>query len=221
MTEDVSISQGLLLYLILMASVCLHEWAHAFVADRFGDPTPRLDGRTSLNPAAHFDPIGTGLMPLAIIFLIPFFAPFGWGKRIILNAYNFDRPKLAEISVWSAGPLMNLLLSLVASFLGGIAWRFGYDASSLVVNIVKINAILLLLNVLPFPPLDGGHVLRLLTNMREEMFVTFSQWGFLILLGLIFFVPPFQAALNFILSIILALNQMAFSLSSGGALLFG
>lgn len=220
MTEDVSITQGLLLYLILFASVCLHEWAHAFTADRFGDPTPRLDGRTSLNPSAHFDLVGTGIMPLAIIFLIPFFAPFGWGKRIILNSYNFDRPKLAEVSVWLAGPFMNLAIALVASLVGGIAWRFGYDASSLVTNIVKINAILLLLNILPFPPLDGGQILRLATDMRDEMFATLSQWGFLILLGLIFFVEPFQAALDFILTLILALNQLIFSLSSGGALLF-
>jgi len=77
MTDDISLSQGLLLYLILLAGVCLHEWAHAYVADKLGDSTPRLDGRTTLNPAAHFDPVGTALMPLLIIFVIPFFAPFG------------------------------------------------------------------------------------------------------------------------------------------------
>jgi Zn-dependent protease len=92
MTDSISITEGLLLYLILMASVCLHEWAHAVVADRLGDPTPRLDGRTTLNPAAHFDMVGTCIMPLVIIFLIPFFAPFGWGRRIILNPSNFRNP---------------------------------------------------------------------------------------------------------------------------------
>lgn len=221
MTESITLSEGLLLYLILMASVILHEWAHAVVADRLGDSTPRLDGRTTLNPVAHFDLVGTCIMPLVIIFLVPFFAPFGWGKRIILNPSNFDKPQSAEILVWCAGPLLNFVLTLAAGLLGGLAFRLGIDLRSLVLSVVIINGILLVLNVLPFPPLDGGHVLRLLTDMREETFIRFSQWSFLILLGLILFVPPFRAAVDFIFQLILSASQFAFSLTSGGAGLFG
>jgi len=220
MTDDISLSQGLLLYLILLAGVCLHEWAHAYVADKLGDSTPRLDGRTTLNPAAHFDPVGTALMPLLIIFVIPFFAPFGWGKRIILNPDNFVNSRRSEIIVWSAGPVMNLCLALGISLAGGIAFRLGIDLRSLISSVVIINTILLVLNMLPFPPLDAGHILRLATRMREETFVLLSQWSFLLLLFLIFFFPPFRAAVDFIFKSFLVANQMAFSAGSGGGRLF-
>lgn len=219
--NDFSLTTGLLLYIILVASVCLHEWAHATVANLLGDATPRLDGRTTLNPAAHFDPVGTGIMPLAIIFVIPFFAPFGWGKPIALNPQHFKNPSKGEMLVWSAGPALNLFLALGVSFLGGIAYRMGFDLRSLLTTIIFINTILLILNLLPFPPLDAGHLLRLATNMREETFMKLSQWSFLILLFLIFFVPPFRATVHFFFNLFLALNQAIFALGSGGGRLFG
>ena len=95
----------LILSAIFILALTLHEFAHALVANHFGDPTPRLAGRLSLNPLAHLDPIGT---------LLLFFVNFGWAKPVSIDARNFPRPIIDEIQVALAGPFANLFIAVVA-----------------------------------------------------------------------------------------------------------
>ncbi len=183
------LTHGILLYLILMASVCLHEWAHAWIADRLGDPTPRHDGRTSLNPAVHFDPIGTLIMPVVFIFLFQSVAPFGWGKRIILNPDHFRRPSRDEILVWLSGPACNLVIAVLAAILGGLLVQAVPRFHDLMEIVIRINALLIVINLLPVPPLDGGYILKQVTGMSEATFHRLSAFAFFILLALFLFPP--------------------------------
>lgn len=198
-SASIDLFEGVLLFLILMASISLHEWAHSRVADKLGDPSPRLDGRTSLNPAVHFDPLGTFLFPLIFIFVMGSKAPFGWGRRIILNPDNFRNPTRDELYVWFAGPACNAAIALVAAVLGGLTTRVFPRFYELMEMFIRINALLIIINLLPVPPLDGGYILKRLTNMSEEMFMRLSMFCFFILL-VIFLFPPTERVVNFAFS---------------------
>jgi len=157
----------------LILSICVHEYGHAIVADKLGDPLPRSQGRTTLNPVAHADPIGTLLFPL--IFLVATGSlGFGWGKPVQVNPRHFTRKlsmRTGHMLVAAAGPAMNLLfgafISLVllvllrTSVLDGmhpLAQALGYA--------VLLNFILAFFNLIPAPPLDGGAVLEGLLPAR-------------------------------------------------------
>lgn len=188
---------GLLRYLILMASVCVHEWAHAWMADRKGDTTPRMEGRTTLNPVAHFDPMGTLFMPGLFIFLLQSQVPFGWGRTIRLDPRNLANPRRDEILIWLAGPGVNLLICLGAAIVGGLVAPRVARFEELATLVIQINALLAVINLLPVPPLDGGLILRSLTGMSEERFMQLSLFAFLILLALFLF-PPTAYAIGFV-----------------------
>ncbi len=132
--------------LCLVAALTVHEWAHAWVAYKLGDDTPYYDGRVTLNPLAHLDPLGT------IAFLI---FSFGWGKPVLINPNNFKR-RSDELLVALAGPASNLvfalLLNLLAFAVGGIFGELLRLAS-------LINVSLAAFNILPIPPLDGSSII--------------------------------------------------------------
>tara|TARA_R100000027_G_scaffold59418_1_gene49733 strand:- start:89 stop:733 length:645 start_codon:yes stop_codon:yes gene_type:complete len=210
--SDINIVHALQMLLILLASVSIHEWAHAWAADKLGDPTSKALGRVTLNPIPHIDPLGTIILPL--VFLLFGNGFFAWGKPVPVNPRNFKKPVRDDILVSMAGPASNLVIALIVAVVFGIAARF-VDPKAifrLAYQIIEINALLMVFNLIPVPPLDGSHVLRHLTKMSDAAFQKFSQFGFLILIGLLFLTPlggmlwyAIQTVSNFALQIMLGI----------------
>ena len=156
----------------LLIAISFHEFAHAFVADKLGDDTPRRKGRLSLNPLAHLDPYGTFLM---------IFAGFGWGKPVEINPLNFNRKvsmKGGSAMVAAAGPIMNFILAIVFSVLYGILLRtsfvtstVGEVISNIILYTISMNVGLGVFNLIPLPPLDGSKILlALLPSCAQEWY---------------------------------------------------
>ena len=186
--------QKIILFLLLVVCITIHEWAHAWVADKLGDPLPRQQGRVTLDPRSHIDPIGTLLIPLVMIFASPGFAIIGWGKPVQISLPNRETKKRDDILITIAGPLSNLSIAFICSLSFGLFYRFvplGESALLLLYQIVSLNAVLFLFNLLPIPPLDGSHILKNMVNMKDETFLKFSKYGFFILIILIN-IPFFQ-----------------------------
>lgn len=168
----VSIISGILI------GVTIHEYAHALIAFRNGDPTAKYEGRLSLNPFAHLDPAGT-LMLLLV--------GFGWGKPVPINPSNFTK-KSSEIKVAFAGIVANIIFALIAAIPIRIANANGIliESSSLLIflnGIVEINLVLAAFNLIPIPPLDGSHLVEYFLN--EDQKYAFQTIGPSILIGLI------------------------------------
>ena len=186
-------AQILLGFVVLLVSLTVHEAAHAWSADRLGDPTARALGRLSLNPAVHVDPIGTILFPLiAMATNLPL---IGWAKPVPVNPARLGgnwRQKFMVIA--AAGPASNLVLATCVAIVLRIApiGDVNVDATSIVWRLVQalalavqLNVFLALFNMVPVPPLDGGNVLAgLLTGQMARAFDQLRPWGFLILYGL-------------------------------------
>lgn len=193
---------ALLLFIVLMLSVSLHEYGHAKVADLLGDPLPRSQGRVTLTPWAHWDPVGTLLPALFIIgpaltgaslggFMI------GWGKPVYISLPNPKTRVRDDILITLAGPGMNLLIAIGAAILGGLFIRFaGFAAEGealafvgrtveFLALTVSLNIGLIAFNLLPVPPLDGSHIVRHATRMRDETYLWFTRNSLWILLALI------------------------------------
>jgi Zn-dependent protease len=190
----VSEEQKIILFLLLVVCITIHEWAHAWVADKLGDPLPRQQGRVTLDPRSHIDPIGTLLIPLIMIFASPGFAIIGWGKPVQISLPNRETKKRDDILITIAGPLSNLSIAFICSLSFGLFYRFvplGEYALLFLYQIVSLNAVLFLFNLLPIPPLDGSHILKNMVNMKDETFLKFSKYGFFILIILIN-IPFFQ-----------------------------
>lgn len=193
--------EGLIYYILLVVSLSVHEWAHAFTADKLGDPTPRSQGRVTLNPLAHMDLLGTVVFPLLSIFVLKGML-FGWGRPVMVNPSYFRHRVRDDILVTMAGPGSNLVQALLAAVIGGLLCRF-FDPglASLVGTFIFLNIVLAVFNMIPLPPLDGSHVMRHLVGMRDETFLRISQWSFLILIVAIN-VPAFRAAMRFVIGVV-------------------
>lgn len=171
----------------MLASLTVHEWAHAWSADRLGDPTARLLGRVSLNPIVHIDPIGTIVLPILAAVTTGFV--FGWAKPVPVNISRLGSPKRDFMLVAAAGPASNLVMAagaaLVFRALGGVE-AIGEPAVRVLYLFVSINVLLAVFNMLPVPPLDGGNVLSgLLPDSFAPLINGLRQYGFIILLALI------------------------------------
>jgi Zn-dependent protease len=145
------------LAILFLTSMPFHEWAHAWTAFQLGDDTAARQGRLTINPLAHLDPIGT----LSLVFF-----GFGWGKPVPVSPYRLRgnmRGSQALVSV--AGPLSNLVLAMLAAIPFRLGWVSLYGASSIIswqgilIQFISINLALMLFNLIPFPPLDGSRVL--------------------------------------------------------------
>ena len=175
---------------ILVFSVVLHELAHGYAANYFGDPTARLAGRLTLNPIPHVDPFGSIILP-ALMALLPGGVgfTFGWAKPVPYNPYNLKGGRFAEALVTGAGILTNLLLAIIF----GLIIRFYGNAlpdgfMALAIYIVLINLVLALFNSLPIPPLDGSKVLSTFLPYQFRIFIdSVERYGFLILIAFVFF----------------------------------
>ncbi|MCX7155327.1 MAG: site-2 protease family protein [Rhodocyclales bacterium] len=174
-------------------AITLHEAAHGYAARHFGDPTAWQMGRISLNPLRHIDPIGTILVPALILLLSSGGLLFGWAKPVPVNFGNLRRPKQDMLWVAAAGPGANLLMALLWALLLKFAIgspEFGYaEALKEMARVgISINGVLMVLNLLPLPPLDGGRiVVSLLPHRAAWQFSQLERWGFPILLALLFF----------------------------------
>ena len=171
---------------LLLLSLSVHELAHALVADRLGDHTPRITGRLTLNPLAHLDPVGA----LALLLT----GRFGWAKPVQVNPRNFENPEGGMVAVSLAGPLSNIALALVFAMLlkgvigSGLAYRTSGAATAAVVldQAIWINLGLAVFNLMPVPPLDGSKVLRALLRGRVyNLYYQLEQYSYIILLAFI------------------------------------
>ena len=181
--DPLFIRSGLIIFILLVASIAIHEWGHAFVADLLGDDTPRADGRVTLDPRAHWDLIGTVLIPLINIFVFGGgFAFMGWGRPVRTNPSNFKRPWRDDILATLAGPAANLLVALVSILVGSFFVAGQPRFGELVKGLVVMNVGLAVFNLLPIPPLDGAAILRRFIGISEETYLSLSRWGGLVLL---------------------------------------
>lgn len=167
--------------LALLIAFSFHEFAHALVADRLGDPTPRQQGRLTLDPMAHIDVIG---------FLLLLFAGFGWAKPVEIDPRNFKNRKWGDILVSIAGPLTNLIIALIAyivlAFLSMSASFDNQIIANILWAIVGLNIGLAVFNILPIPPLDGYHVIKsLFFRYNVKFFWEFERYSFIVLIILI------------------------------------
>ena len=181
---------SLLQLILLVVSIGLHEFGHAWVADLRGDPLPRLQGRVTLNPLAHADPIGTLLIPGIMIFFSPGFGLIGWGKPVQISLPNPATRRMDDILITLAGPAMNLVLCLVFAFIGvvmDVSWAnpATHNLGKFLVLGMLMNVGLLCFNLIPIPPLDGSRVLYRLGVYSLEFFTMLSRYSFIILIILI------------------------------------
>jgi len=209
------IIEGLINYLGLIVLLTFHEFGHAWTAEKCGDDTARLQGRCSLNPVVHIDPIGTILLPLMMIFLSPGISRFmiGWAKPVPVNPHNLRNPRLDDILVSMAGPAMNLILAVALMALAriGLIGHWGQFAG-LCVQMTALSLLLCFFNLIPIPPLDGSHVLRNLTGMSWDAYARFARFGFIAVI-LVLQIPLVRQALGLAVNRTLLLLGMIFGLA--------
>ena len=172
-------------------AITLHEAAHGYAARHFGDPTAWQLGRISLNPLRHIDPIGTILIPLAILLFSAGNFLFGYAKPVPVDFGRLRNPKKDMLWVALAGPLANLLMAFFWALMFKLSWLapdyFSVPLARMAEIGIVINCVLLVLNLLPLPPLDGGRIaVSLLPPRLAWQFAQLERWGFPILLVLLF-----------------------------------
>ncbi len=188
---DASTIQKITIWVLpVLLAVSLHEAAHAWMADRKGDPTARLLGRLTFNPLKHIDPIGTILVPVLMITFTGF--AFGWAKPVPIDARNLSNPKKDMMWVAMAGPASNFIMAIIwAIFLHiSVLLLDSRSAISLFFLLmpvagITINVILGVLNLLPIPPLDGSRILSgMLSPRASQQYNKIEPYGFFIIIGL-------------------------------------
>ncbi len=151
----------------IVIGLTFHEFAHGAVSYALGDPTPKLQGRLTLNPLKHFDPVG---------FIALLVAGFGWGVPVQVDSRYYKRPRLDEFLVSIAGVTMNFLIAVAFSFVMKLCLNSGMDISDgtwgnyliiIIQNIITINIVLMVFNLLPIPPLDGFGIITQIFNLRQ------------------------------------------------------
>ena len=211
---DASILQKITVYAIpLILAITLHEAAHAYAARYFGDSTAYMLGRMTLNPLKHIDPVWTIAVPIVTLLVSPFV--FGAAKPVPVNFGALRNPKRDMIWVAAAGPLANLAMMVAWAVLGKIAITLGasgptYFLASVAAAGIYVNALLMVFNLFPLLPLDGGRILTgLLPNKLAYAFSRTEPYGMLILMALLFtgvlgkfMLPLLEISMNSIYAII-------------------
>jgi Zn-dependent protease len=190
---DINVAQIVIGMIVLLFSLTVHEMAHAWTADRLGDPTARLLGRVSLNPLVHADPVGTILFPLvAMVSHLPL---IGWAKPVPVNTRYLHHQRRDYVLVAAAGPASNLALALCAAVLLAALpispqtlgeSNVSVPIAGFLSQLVQLNVLLAVFNMIPIPPLDGGNVLAgLLPLSFAGAFNRVRPYGFVVLYALI------------------------------------
>lgn len=177
-------------FLILLASLSVHEAAHAWAADRLGDPTARLLGRLTLNPLSHIDWLGTVLLPFMMVAAgLP---PLGWAKPVPVDPRNLAAPRRDFALVALAGPVSNVVLAIVGVLvlvaMGGLIPEGGPTRSGVLYQAIFLNLLLAAFNMIPIPPLDGGNVVAGVVpeGVARQLDVV-RPFGFVVIYALIWF----------------------------------
>jgi Zn-dependent protease len=190
------ILEALTLYVVLVFVITVHEWAHAWVADMCGDSTARLLGRMTLNPLPHLDMLGTVVIPLfgllgPVLGLGTGIALIGWGRPVPVNPMNFRKLNRDDVLVSFAGPLSNIVMTVIALIAIRLLLPLEHDMAQLAIQalllpMAHIAFFLAFFNLIPIPPLDGSHLLRALLSFNaRQAFDKLSSYGFIIILILI------------------------------------
>ncbi|MHB1306312.1 MAG: site-2 protease family protein [Limisphaerales bacterium] len=186
-----AIIDGLIGYLCLLVLLTFHEFAHAWTAWKCGDDTAHREGRVSLNPLVHMDLLGTVILPLAVVFLSAAssgLAGFivGWGKPVPVDPSNLRNPRWHDTLIAMAGPAMNVAIAaLLMPFARLLFAGQQPELANVVLLMAHISLLLCFFNLLPVPPLDGSHLVKNLTNMRDETYFRISQYGLIIVIVLL------------------------------------
>ncbi len=212
---DLQVSERLLKFLmflpIFLLSISVHEYSHAFFANKYGDDTAKKLGRLTLNPFKHIDLVGSVIMPLAAFASV--FALIGWAKPVPVDRRNFSDPLKDDAVVSLAGPVSNFILSVLLFALFIISVNIFGEQNSIISNLlwygVFLNVFLFAFNLLPIPPLDGSHILfDLFPNKLTAKYLNLGLYGSLLLLVFIF--SPlwgiFMKIVNFILQLFLKIG---------------
>lgn len=174
----------------IVIGLAFHEYAHALAAYKLGDPTPKMQGRVTVNPLVHIDPLG---------FIALIFAGFGWGVPVQINPSNFRHRRRDEFMVSIAGVAMNLLIAVVFALIAKALIMFlgesfistsplGDALWKIIINVILINLVLMIFNLIPCPPLDGFSIISEIFNIKHtEAYWTLYRYGDWILIGLIIF----------------------------------
>jgi Zn-dependent protease len=180
----------------LLIGLTFHEFSHALVADRLGDPTAKMMGRLTLNPVPHIDPFGTVVLPALLLLPVLFgrltFPVFAYAKPTPMNPANLKDPDRQTMWIALAGPVSNLILAFVFGLVFRLAASTGASGrfAQFLGAVIFVNAILAVFNILPIPPLDGSKVIaRFLPPRAREVYRSMEQYGALFIL-LIFFIIP-------------------------------
>ena len=172
----------------IIIGLSVHEWAHGFVSHKLGDPMPKIQGRLTLNPAAHIDPIG---------FLSLLICGFGWGIPVEIDSRYYKHRRSGEMMVAFAGVLMNFITAVVFTFIvkgiytvsaAFVLSAVGSIITEILLYVVWINVVLMAFNLLPIPPLDGFNIVTEIFNLRKySWWYKFYRYGFLILFACVIF----------------------------------
>jgi len=202
----------------ILFAITVHEAAHAYVANYFGDNTAKMMGRLTLNPIKHIDILGTIVIPIAMVLLVGFV--FGWAKPVPIDWRKLKNAKKNMIFIAFAGPFSNLLMGIIWALILRLATNF--DLSSSVVWFVIysasagifINTILFVLNLLPIPPLDGSRMVAgILPTRMAIIYSKIEPYGFFIIVGL-FFIGILGQILNPVISLFLEFSTLLSGISA-------
>ncbi|MCK4943891.1 MAG: site-2 protease family protein [Candidatus Aminicenantes bacterium] len=198
-------------FAVVLFAISIHEAAHGWTANFFGDPTAKLQGRVTLNPIAHIDLVGTIIFPLL---LIAMGAPvFGWAKPVMVNPYNLRNPKRDHMFIAAAGPGSNIIASVSTIIIFIILKRLNIITlmnpgiiALILFYLIVINIFLAIFNLIPIPPLDGSGIIEgLLKGQALESYQKIKPFGFIILIVIIYagFLDILaRPILNFIINIL-------------------